>query len=124
MTPLPCAAKFDPFLSLDCAPTPSTMEQSKERKGENFAIWQPCPVLSAPGKRLDKDEGVAAVDDLVLELDDGEGAPLSLLPAAADDPLLHLLYQNPEIGGIIPLVNHLMRYVDARDIGCAKMFHQ
>ena len=36
------AAKFDPFLSLDCAPTPSTLAKSKERKGSNFAIWQPC----------------------------------------------------------------------------------
>ena len=35
------AAKFDPFLSLDCAPKPSTLAQSKERKGSNFAIWQP-----------------------------------------------------------------------------------
>ena len=42
MAPLRCAAKFDPFLSLDCAPTPSTLPQSKERKGSNFAIWQPC----------------------------------------------------------------------------------
>ena len=40
MAPLRCAAKFDPFLSLDCAPTPSTLAQSKERKGSNFAIWQ------------------------------------------------------------------------------------
>ena len=29
--------------SLNCAPTPSTLAQSKERKGSNFAIWQPCP---------------------------------------------------------------------------------
>ena len=28
MAPLRCAAKFDPFLSLDCAPTPSTLAQS------------------------------------------------------------------------------------------------
>ena len=42
MAPLRCAAKFDPFLSLDCAPTPSTLAQSKERNGSNFAIWQPC----------------------------------------------------------------------------------
>ena len=41
MAPLRYAAKFDPFLSLDCAPTPSTLVQSKERKGSNFAIWQP-----------------------------------------------------------------------------------
>ena len=34
-------AKFDPFLSLECGPTPSTLAQSKERKGSNFAIWQP-----------------------------------------------------------------------------------
>ena len=31
-----------PFLSLDCTRTPSTPAQSKERKGSNFAIWQPC----------------------------------------------------------------------------------
>ena len=43
MAPLRYAAKFDPFLSLDCAPTPSTLAQSKERKGANFAIWQPWP---------------------------------------------------------------------------------
>ena len=42
MAPLRYAAKLDPFLSLDCAPTPSTLAQSKERKGSNFAIWQPC----------------------------------------------------------------------------------
>ena len=41
MAPLRYAAKFDPFLSLDCAPTPSTLAQSKERKGSNFAIWRP-----------------------------------------------------------------------------------
>ena len=41
MAPLRYAAKFDPFLSLDGAPTPSTLAQSKERKGSNFAIWQP-----------------------------------------------------------------------------------
>ena len=42
MAPLRYAAKFDPFLSLDCAPTPSTLAQAKERKGSNFAIWQSC----------------------------------------------------------------------------------
>ena len=41
MAPLRYAAKFDLFLSLDCAPTPSTLAQSKERQGSNFAIWQP-----------------------------------------------------------------------------------
>ena len=39
MAPLRYAAKFDPFLSLDCDPAPSTLAQ--ERKGSNFAIWQP-----------------------------------------------------------------------------------
>ena len=42
MAPLRYAAKFDPILSLDCAPTPSTLALSKERRGSNFAIWQPC----------------------------------------------------------------------------------
>ena len=37
MVPLRYATKLDPFLSLDCAPTPSTLAQSKERKGSNFA---------------------------------------------------------------------------------------
>ena len=41
MAPLRCAAKFDPLLSLDCASTHSPLAQSKERKGSNFAIWQP-----------------------------------------------------------------------------------
>ena len=41
MAPLRCATKFDPFLPLDCAPTPSTLAQSEESKGSNFAIWQP-----------------------------------------------------------------------------------
>ena len=27
---------------MDCAPTPSTLAQSKEGKESNFAIWQPC----------------------------------------------------------------------------------
>ena len=36
MATLPYAAKFDQFLSLDCAPTPSILAQSKERKGSNF----------------------------------------------------------------------------------------
>ena len=35
MAPLRCAAKFDPFLSLDCA-------RVGGRGGANFAIWQPC----------------------------------------------------------------------------------
>ena len=41
MAPLRYAAIFDPFLSLDCPVLmPSTLAQSKERKGSNFAIWQ------------------------------------------------------------------------------------
>ena len=41
-------AKFDPFLSLDCTCTPSTLAQSKERKGSNLAIWQPLSVCLPP----------------------------------------------------------------------------
>ena len=41
MAPLHYAAKFDPFLSLACFPTPSIQAQSKEMKGSNFAIRQP-----------------------------------------------------------------------------------
>ena len=35
MAPLRYVAKFDPYLSLDCAPTSSTVAQSKERKGKH-----------------------------------------------------------------------------------------
>ena len=41
MAPLRYAAKFDPFLSLYCARVEGMGAQSKERKGSNFAIWQP-----------------------------------------------------------------------------------
>ena len=37
MAPLRYAAKFYSILSLDCAPMPSALAQSKERKGSNFA---------------------------------------------------------------------------------------
>jgi hypothetical protein len=37
------------------------------------------------------------VDDLVLELDDGQGAPLRLFPSAAEKPLLHLGDQPPQV---------------------------
>ena len=40
MAPPRYTAKVDPFLSPDCPPTSSTLAQSKERKGSNFAIWQ------------------------------------------------------------------------------------
>ena len=37
MAPLRYAAKFDPFLSMDCARVEGVGAQSKERKGSNFA---------------------------------------------------------------------------------------
>ena len=42
MAPQRYAAKFDPFLSLECAFSPSTLAHSNERKRSNLAIWQPC----------------------------------------------------------------------------------
>ena len=51
MAPLRYAAKLDPFLSLDCTPTQSTLVQSKESKQSNFAIWQYCSP-SAPSFRV------------------------------------------------------------------------
>ena len=45
-------AKFDPFLSLDCARVEGVGPQSKERKGSNFAIWQPCFKVGAAFGRL------------------------------------------------------------------------
>ena len=61
MAPLHCAAKFDPFLSLDCAPMPSTLAQSNERKGSNFAIWQPW--TKAAKRARSASEAVPEEDD-------------------------------------------------------------
>ena len=76
MAPLRCAAKLDPFLSLDCAPTPSTLAQSKERKGSNFAIWQPC--TDRVRTEAEEEKAEAADPDSVvvhsLELPDYEEA--------------------------------------------------
>ena len=38
-----------PSFPWDASPTPSTLAQSKERKGSNFAIWQPCLQNYRPG---------------------------------------------------------------------------
>ena len=65
MAPLRYAAKFDPFLSLDCAPTPSNLAQSKERKGSNFAIWQPCDRLGDIGVEMLPDEAKKDVVEFV-----------------------------------------------------------
>ena len=56
MAPHRYAAKFDPFLSLDCAPVPSTLAQPKERKGSKFAIWQPCLEVVGEGDEGDEDD--------------------------------------------------------------------
>ena len=41
-------AKFDPFLFLDCAPTPPTLAQSKETKGSNFAVYRSGAIVQKP----------------------------------------------------------------------------
>ena len=75
MAPLRYAAKFDPFLSLDCAPTPSTLAQSKERRGSNFAIWQHwtqalvLTLVELTGGRDNCDRDVFAFDDTSDEED-------------------------------------------------------
>ena len=84
-------AKFDPFLSLDCAPTSSTLEQSKERRGSNFAIWQLCterPICSVP---------CDSIDDNCAKYTDEQGCKVSigfLLPPVASLLIL-------AIGGLI-----------------------
>ena len=68
------AAKFDPFLSLVCATTPSTLAQSKERKGSNFAIWKPCPKPSGiPGSPCPSINGTTAGSTAALsDIDIGQ----------------------------------------------------
>ena len=41
-------AKFDPFLSLDCARVEGVGAQSKERKGYNFAAWRSGAIVQKP----------------------------------------------------------------------------
>ena len=48
MAPLGYAAKFDPFLSLDCARVDSMGAQSKERKGSNFAVQPSGAIVQKP----------------------------------------------------------------------------
>ena len=67
MAPLCYAAKFDPFLSLDCVPTPSTLAQSKERKGSNFVIWQPYTKVLIPPKDMMKKLHTECVDEKAVK---------------------------------------------------------
>ena len=48
MAPLRYAAKFDPFLSLDCARVEVVGAQSKERKGSNFAAQHCGAIVHKP----------------------------------------------------------------------------
>ena len=41
-------AKFDPFLSLDCARVEGVGAQSKERKGSNFAVQRSGAIVQKP----------------------------------------------------------------------------
>ena len=41
-------AKFDPFLSLDCARVEGVGAQSKERKGSNFAAQRSGAIVKKP----------------------------------------------------------------------------
>ena len=41
-------AKFDPFLSLDCARLEGVGAQSKERKGSNFAAQRSGAIVQKP----------------------------------------------------------------------------
>ena len=48
MAPLRYAAKFDPFLSLDCARVEGEGAKSKERKGSNFAAQRSVAIVQKP----------------------------------------------------------------------------
>ena len=79
MAPLRYAAKFEPFLSLDCAPTPSTLAQSKERKEIKF-----CHLATLH----DVPDGARACDEVVDEVGwdpdhggEGDAEPHALRPA-------------------------------------------
>ena len=73
MAPLRCDAKFDPFLSLDCAPTPTTLAQSKERKGSNFAAQRSGAIVQKPEGPNSKNLSIAIWQLCVPRPQDGAG---------------------------------------------------
>ena len=98
MAPLRYAAKFDPSLSLDFTPTPSTLAQSKERKGLNFAIWQPCNSSSIAKSRKKGDleepvEELPGLPDPPLHMDkEEERSTTRDLSAQSQSPVDHVPY--------------------------------
>ena len=70
---------------MDCAPTPSTLVQSKERKGSSFAIWQPWlqrsksspPPLAGPDLARTMRVGTRVVRGVDWKWDDQDGPPPS-----------------------------------------------
>ena len=65
MAPLRYAAKFDPFLSLDCAPTPSTLAQSNQSNRNPINPIKFCHLATLP------ENGVVGTD---CGLEHGGGA--------------------------------------------------
>ena len=79
------AAKFDPFLSLDCTAMLSTLAQSKERKGSNFAIWQPC----------EQDAGAVGRGDAVEARGAGRDAAVPVREPRQAAPPQHARHEDP-----------------------------
>ena len=57
---------------LDCAPTPSTLAQSKEREGSNFAIWQLCYKTAWMEPHVKEEPSAAATVGKTGEVDEEE----------------------------------------------------
>ena len=92
MAPLCFTAKFDPFLSYPWIVPPSTLAQSEERVGSNFAIWQPWSRWWRGGRRcvgggvihlgtegqkeVEERVGFAGEKRLIGEDPDWQGAPV------------------------------------------------
>ena len=51
------------------APTPSTPAQSKERKGSNFAIWQPWCKSQMHRRKVHRSEAFALIAPLISQID-------------------------------------------------------
>ena len=81
-----------------CAPKPSTLARSKERKGSNFAFWQPCwpsnlgvvyPPLeqsSSPGRSGSTQEAHQADSRDSHGWEEGEADPSSAFSTAPPPP--------------------------------------
>ena len=100
-------AKFDPFLSLDCARVEGVGAQSKERKGSNFA---------------------AQLSGAIVQKPEGPNTYNSKNPAIANWQPWHqdcvVVDEHLSAGKLAPIVRNLVLSVHVKDVGDGVVEHE